>query len=340
MTKKNKTGIFIRALELYFSNFVQFIKYMSFPVFGQITGLAVIFSFTIMYSKRLPELIEHYRIFNDFTMLVLISVLVAIPGMIIFLKAFWEYLVAYGAVNSMLDNMLKSGKVYDFKAHTELIKRRTPAFVALWLIISVFGLIAFFPLFWIPAGVIGIYIVLIFQVFTYEPDLSPIGCIKKSVTLIKGHFAFTFLITALSGLLCYILLPQIFNYLSQVSGLSKILSGLFIPLVESLPLSDFNSMLTQYGIPILKNEDIALLGVSSIISQILILYTLPFRSVLFGLWYKELNSSNTASDSVKKKPSKKRPSEKLMNETHKKYSGTKRLDKNILKRAMEKDERE
>ena len=339
MTKKNKSGIFIKSLELYFSNFLQFVKYMSFPVFGQILGLAVIFTPTLFYSKKLPELIEHYKIFNDFTMLVLISVLIAIPGMIIFLKAFWEYLVAYGAINSMLDNMLKSGKVYDFKAHTELIKRRTPAFVALWLIISVFGLIASFPLFWIPAGVAGIYIVLVFQVFTYEPDLSPIGCIKKSVNLIKGHFVSTFFIIALSGLIFWILVPQIFNYLFENIGLSKLLSGSILPLVQALPLGDLNSRLSQFGISELKNEEIALLGVSTIIGQILIQLTLPFRSILCGLWYKELNGFE-APNSVKRKSSKKRPSEKLMEETHKKYSGTKKLDKNILKRAMEKDDEE
>ncbi len=342
MTKKNKTpfGIFIKALELYFSNFIQFFKYMSFPVLGQVLGLAVIFIPTLFYSKKLPELVEHYKIFNDFTMLVLISVLVALPGMIIILKAFWEYLVAYGAINSMLDNMLKSGKVYDFKAHTELIKRRTPSFVILWLILGLFGLIASFPLFWIPAGVIGIYIVLVFQVFTYEPDLSPVGCIKKSVNLIKGHFPSTFLVIGLSGLIFWVLVPQIFNCLFENIGLSKIFSNAVLPLIESLPLTDLNSLLLQYGIPELKNEDMALLGVSSIISQILIQYTLPFRSLLCGLWYKELNDSTPESNPVKKKSSKKRPSEKLMEETHKRYSGTKRLDKNILKRAMEKDDEE
>lgn len=340
MTKKNKSGIFIKALELYFSNFVQFAKYMSFPIWGQILGLVVIFSCTLVYSKHLPELIEHHKIFNDFTMLVLFSVLIALPGMIIFLKAFWEYLIAYGAVNSMLDNMLKSGKVYDFKAHTELIKRKTPAFVALWLILSLFCLFASFPLFWVPVGVIGIYLVLVFQAFTYEPDLSPIGCIKRSVNLIKGHFAQTFLLIVLSVLLCYVLIPQVFNYLFENIGLSKLLSGSILPLVQALPLADLNSQLSQFGIPEFKSEEIALLGVSTLIGQIFIQYTLPFRSILCGLWYKELNNSDIALNSVKKKAAKKRPSEKLMNETHKKYSGTKKLDKNILRRAMEKDERE
>ena len=52
-----------------------------------------------------------------------------------------------------------------------------------------------------------------------------------------------------------------------------------------------------------------------------------------ALWYKELNSKYSAPEKKKtSKSSPKRPSEKLMEESHKK------LDKNILKRAMEKDE--
>ena len=58
------------------------------------------------------------------------------------------------------------------------------------------------------------------------------------------------------------------------------------------------------------------------LAQILIQYTLPLRSILWSMWYKELE---------------KKPSEKLMEKSKKKY-GKKKLDKNILKRAMEKDE--
>ena len=81
----------------------------------------------------------------------------------IFVKSFWEYLVAYGAVNSMLENMLKSGKVYDFDAHTELIKRRTMPFVGLWFLFGFFSLISVIPFFWVPCGVLAVFFVLVFQ---------------------------------------------------------------------------------------------------------------------------------------------------------------------------------
>ena len=336
MTKKKKTpiGIFAEAVKLYFSNFNQFVKYMTFPVLGQIAGIIITLTCVLIYSRNLPNLIERYKIFNDFNTLVLTSVLIAIPGMIILLKAFWEYLVAYGAVNSMLDNMLKSGKVYDFNAHTELIKRRTASFVTLWLILGFFILLAYCPLLWIPAGVISIYLVLVFQTFTYEPELTPIGCIKQSFNLIKGHFGSTFLLMLFSGLICWALIPQIFNYIFDISGINKLLGLLIMPFVAELPISEINTIFIQFSIPIIKNEDVAIFILNTTIAQIFIQYTLPLRSILCGLWYKELNNL-LPENKEKKKSSKKRPSEKLMEESHKKF--VKKLDINILKRATEKD---
>ena len=184
-TKQTPLGILTESIGLYFSNFDKFLKYMSFPVLGQIAGLGLVFLFTYFYTKYIPELVEKYTILDNFNVLILISIALALPGLAIFVKAFWEYLVAYGAVNSMLDNMLKSGKVYDFDAHTELIKRRTLSFVGLWFLFGIFSFLALFPPFWIICAVFAVYFVLVFQVFTFEPALSPIGCVKRSLMLIK-----------------------------------------------------------------------------------------------------------------------------------------------------------
>ena len=341
MSKKNKTplGIFIESIGLYFSNFDKFVKYMTFPVLGQIGGLILVFLLTFFYSKFMPNLIDKYEVFNNFYVLVLFAVLITLPGLAIFVKAFWEYLVAYGAVNSMLENMLKSGKVYDFDAHTELIKRRSVPFVGLWLLFGVFSILAVCPLLWVPAGVFAVFFVLIFQVFTYEEEQSPIGCAKRSLELVKGHFASTFMLMALIGALTYILIPEIFNTFFEVTKLSEIFAKIIIPFVQVLPVEELNLTLSKLNIPALEISAIATFAVTTTVSQIVIQYTLPLRSILFGMWYKELNSGKFgfSSEEKTKKKSSKKPSEKLMTESHKKFA-KKKIDRNILKRAMEKDE--
>lgn len=334
MSKKNKTplSIFVESIGLYFSNFDKFVKYMTFPVLGQLGGLILVFALTFFYTKHIPQT-------ENLNILILLSIAVTLPGMIIFTKAFWEYLVAYGAINSMLENMLKSGKVYDFDAHTELIKRRTIPFIGLWFIFGIFSLLAIFPLFWVPAGVIAVFCVLIFQVFTYEPELSPVDCVKKSINLIKGHFASTFMLMALAGALTYVFIPQIVIKLSEIIHINVFLSEALSPFVEELPISEFNSILSLIYLPELKASDISNFVIVTTIAQIFIQYTLPLRSILWGMWYEELNGSLPAQVEKKKRNSKssKKPSEKLMEESHKKY-GVKKLDRNLLKRAMEKDE--
>lgn len=332
MSKKNKTplGIFTESIGLYFSNFDKFVKYMTFPVLGQVGGLILIFALYYLYIKYIPTNL-------DFNLLILLAILVTVPGLAIFLKAFWEYLISYGAVNSMLENMLKSGKVYDFDAHTELIKRRTVPFVGIWLLVGIFSLLSALPIFWVPCGILAVFFVLIFQVFTYEPELSPIGCAKKSMLLIHGHFASTFMLIALVGALTYVFVPQIILSVCEILKITNTLSNISSTFLETLPILEINKYLALVYIQPITIKGVSDLIVASFISQIFIQYTLPLRSILWGMWYRELNGSLPAPEKKKSSRKVKRPSEKLMEESHKKY-GTKKIDRNILKRAMEKDE--
>ena len=336
MTKQNKTplGIFAESIGLYFSNFDKFVQYMSFPVLGQIAGLGLVLLITFFYTQNLPNLIEKYPALNNFNALILLSIIITLPGLAIFIKAFWDYLVAYGAINSMLDNMLKSGRVYDFDAHTELVKRRSVPFVGLWFLFGIFSILAICPLFWVVCEILAVYFVLVFQIFTFEPELSPAGCVKRSLNLIKGHFASTFMLMAFVGLLTYLFIPQIVIKLFDIGNINNFFANLIMPIVSQLP--DLN--LQMYGLPEISKENIALFTIQTFVAQILIQYTLPLRSILWSMWYRELAKADfKPKETTSKKRKTKRPSEKLMEASRKKYS-KKKLDPNILKRASEKDE--
>ena len=329
-------NILTESAGLYFSNFDKFIKYMTFPVLGQIAGLLLIFFITYFYSTNLPKLIDRYPNLNDFWTLVGLSVLITLPGLAIFCKAFWDYLVAYGAVNSMVSNMVKSGRVYDFDAHRELINRRALPFIGLWFLFGVFSLIALCPLMWIICGIFAVYFVLVFQVFTFEPELSPIGCVRKSLMLIKGKFAPTLMLMVFIGALTYYVIPQIIltglSYMGIVNGVANSI----MPFVKLFP----EIHLEQYGVSTVTHLHIAVFAVQILLAQILIQYTLPLRSILWSMWYKELNKGLPPQElPKKKKKTKKRPSEKLMESSKKKYSQTK-IDDDIIRRAMEKDDEE
>ena len=301
MTKKNKTplGIFTESIGLYFSNFDKFVKYMSFPVLGQIAGLLIVFVLVFFYTKYMPYLMQKIPFFDNFSVLVLCAILVTLPGLIIFIKAFWEYLVAYGAVNSMLENMLKSGKVYDFDAHTELIKRRTLPFVGLWLLYSIFVALASFPLLWVLGGIFFIYFILIFQVFTFEEDLSVGGYFRKSFDLIRGNFARTVALVLILVVLTFYLIPMGFNVVLDILNLRNLLTDAIIPFVSNLPLDSYNQMFSTLNIPPVTPDMLA----KSILEQSVFLvafgFTLPLRSICWTLWYKILGEKKDKKSSKK-----------------------------------------
>ena len=145
------------------------------------------------------------------------------------------------------------------------------------------------------------------------------------------------MLIALAGALTYVFVPQIVLSISEILKITDALSKVTGAFLETLPILEINKYLALAYIPPITIEGLSTLVVSSFISQIFIQYTLPLRSILWGMWYRELNGSLPAPEKKKSTRKVKRPSEKLMEESHKKY-GTKKIDRNILRRAMEKDE--
>jgi hypothetical protein len=283
-------GVFWQGTKLYFSNSVNFFKYLSFPVFGQVLGIVLILFASYFYSCCLQQLVVEGSVFDNFLVIFLILFLVTLPGLFVLIKAFWEYLVAYGAINSMVENMLKSGKVYDFHAHTEVITRRSASFGTLWLLLAILGLIGSFPLFWVISGILAIYFILIFQVFVFEPDKSPFGCFKKSMAIVKGHFASTLGLMALLGVFTYWLIPDAIKYLFEFSNIITVLAIPFDSLSQQLPINEINIMLRQFHAPYqITSLGVAKAMVDVLLGYILTCMTLPWRSICCALWYKNLN---------------------------------------------------
>ena len=252
-----------------------------------------------------------------------------IPGLLIFVKALWDYLVAFGAINSMVEGYQNTGRVYDFRAHNEVVWKKTFSFIAIWFLISIFTIVAIIPFFWIFAFIFFVYFVLVFQVFTFENGLSPIGYFKRSFELIKGNFARTFLLMAILALFTYCLLPSglsvIFDYFNWTNSLAKT----FENWAYSLPLE----MVEQFGVtPQLVGKTI----VQELVLFVMIGFTLPLRSICWTLWY-----NNFAEPQVVEKPKKRKhtTSTKKVQQLPKTFKIEKRgIDPEIIRRARLEDD--
>lgn len=291
--------IFGETIKIYISNFFKYMAYMAFPILGQLFGIIWVFASTFVLTDNFEYVAAKFPALNDYPSFMLAVLLLALPGLMLFIAAFWQFLIAYGALNSMTEGALSSGHVYDFAAHKELIIRRTPKYIGLWLLYSIFVALASFPLLWVLGGIFFIYFILIFQVFTFEEDLSVGGYFRKSFDLIRGNFARTVALVLILVVLTFYLIPMGFNVVLDILNLRNLLTDAIIPFVSNLPLDSYNQMFSTLNIPPVTPDMLA----KSILEQSVFLvafgFTLPVRSICWTLWYKILGEKKDKKSSKK-----------------------------------------
>ena len=301
MTTENKTvfQIIIDSIGIYLKHLPAFLKYMLFPVFGQIIGIILSFVLSLGFAYTIGASM------NDATLSFGITMLLAIPGLIIFTKAFWEYLVAYVALSSMTENTIKSGRIYDISSHKKVAtsSKRVGEFITLWLLFGLFTIVSVFPPMWIISAIIFVFLVLIFQVFTFEKNLSAIECFKRSARLVKSSFWSTAGLLIILGVFTYIFLPKLIELVFGLLQIIKLLLFVFDPYVaQVLPVEGWNEKFALLNIPyMITSLDITKMFLSTIISSLVICFTLPLRSICWTLWYKQLCINEIKAKSKKKK---------------------------------------
>lgn len=285
--------VLFEGIKIYFSNIDKFFVYMLFPVFGQVIGIILSFALTLGFANKIVNKVDSVS-----TALLLI-LLLAIPGLLIFAKAFWDYIVAYVALNSMTEGAVSTGKVYDFESHNEVATSRTMHYVLFLLVLSVLMSLGSTIFFIIPGFVLWIYFILVFQVFTFEPELSIPECFKRSFILVKGDWLRTFILLAILSFFSIFIITQgivvVFDYLNLTGTVCKAFN--FIS--ELVPL-----VLVNKALVLLKMPEITVAMIShwiflTIISCIVAGLTLPIRSICWSLWYKNLSDLKDGNNSVK-----------------------------------------
>ena len=283
---KLKNSIFFilwEGIKIYFSNIDKFLLYMLFPVFGQVIGIALSFGLSLGFADKVVQKADSPAV------ALLMILLLAIPGLLIFAKAFWDYMVAYVALNSMTEGAVTTGKVYDLASHNEVATQRGWKYIGFLIILSVLMSLGSSIFFIIPGFVLWIYFILVFQIFTFEPDLSITDIFKRSFLLVKGNWARTFILMVVLGFFSMYILTEgitvVFDYLNLTASASSI----FKFISNLIPLDLVNKILVHANQPIITNEMISKTIFVSVLGMIISGLTLPIRSICWSLWYKNLS---------------------------------------------------
>jgi hypothetical protein len=255
---------------------------MLFPVFGQIIGIILAFGLSLGFAQTITQ-----RVDNPIHALLLV-LLLALPGLLIFAKALWDFLVAYVALNSMTEGAINTGKVYDFQSHNEVATRRTFKYILFLALVGLLSGLAYNLLLMVPGFILWIYFILVYQVFTFEPELTITECFKQSFNLIKGNWFRTFLLLAILWFFSIYIITLgvgvVFDYLN----LTDKICILFNYLTNTIPLDFCNKVLSYFNQPIITPDLISKSIFYAVLSSIVMGLTLPIRSICWTLWYGNL----------------------------------------------------
>lgn len=291
------------SIRIYFSNIDKFFIYMLFPVFGQVIGIILTFALSLGFAPKIIERVESP------SMALLFVLLLALPGLLIFVKAFWEYMVAYVALNSMTEGAITTGKVYDFQSHNEVATRRTWTYVLFLCVVGALSGLVSNIFLMVPGFILWIYFILVFQIFTFEPDLQIHEYFKKSFNLIKGHWYRTVLLLGFLWFFSIYIITVgatvVFDYLNLTDKICTLINYF----TNTIPLDTLNSHLVHFQLQIITPRMISEWIFYSILSMIVMGLTLPIRSICWSLWYINLNEVATTKKNCSSKKSKKRNNE-------------------------------
>lgn len=288
MARKDNTifSIFLQSIGLYFTNIDRFFRYMFFPVAGQLFGFLLTITIIYLYNEYNSLILSSFPALKNQLYMNIALGIVLLPILIIWIKALWDYMVAYSAVNSMTENMLKSERVYDFPAHTMMITSRWVQYIGLWILYAGIIYLSLIPIFLVFGWILLIYYAFVFQIFIFEPELSPAECFKRSSSYVHGNFKKTFFMIALVGSLTYIILPQIMlSFLTAVKCV-KYLQEQLAQFISVPSLDWINMVLSAMGTSQITPQQVALFIVQVAIVAVFIQLLLPLRVISMCLWYK------------------------------------------------------
>ncbi len=232
MYKKSSSVFTIvsKSFTEYLFRLPQYLKYILYPLFGQLIGITVCF---------LPFLISGQNVNLGMAFICLIL------GLILFCHSFWQYALISGGLILISKQIVENEPLKEFKYYTEIFKKRTKDYIVfllisaiiipilfIALIIALFAALGLSPQMFVSGdfaspssiqaialiGLITFAFALLFTVtlqsFVLSPNLTPTESILKAIKLaLKNYFPNLGIVILLS------IIVQIWSFItSQLSN--------------------------------------------------------------------------------------------------------------------------
>jgi len=216
--------IFKNSLILYFKNLKLFVKYLAFPVAGITLGFSIAVIPAIIFSP--------IAITGSFLHYLLISLAGLLVGLVIFVKAFWRYIIAAASTVYMSQDLIKSGFIKSVDMYDREIRSRAKEYIIYLLIISIVSVVFSLGIITLP---LVFFFLLYLQVYVLEKNETPAKAFLRNFSLVKGHFWATLWLGILIILATAVLtLPALlFAFNKHLYGAaSTVISLMLLPLIN------------------------------------------------------------------------------------------------------------
>ena len=282
--------IFFSSLKTYFMYFDESIKLLAFPIFGQLFSIILIYTAVYYYLINIDKIRGIGNFFNNDTHLMIVLFVILLPLLIVFIKAVYDYIIAFSSLNLLYftASKKKKAKNVDLNANNNVIKRKLFQYILLLLLVT---LILCVPPLIFVAGITWIFLCLTFQVFAFEGEITAPKAISRSIELVKGNVLVTILMLVLCSLLTYCFLPNMFVWFFDKTNISFSLVDMWEDFFALLPIESWNNTLS--ALPFKFSIDAITLSKCAVelcITSVIIGFTLPFRCCCFTELYKLYDS--------------------------------------------------
>ena len=284
----NVFSIFFSSVRTYFLYLDQCVKYLSFPILGQLISLTVLFIIVYYFNTNIDNIIKLSPFFENSKHLYSLFGIVLLPFFIVFIKALYDYIIAFCALNILFYTVSNKKKVkdIDFDANKKVIESKIVNYIILIFFVI---LMLFVPPLIFIAPITWIFLCLAFQVLSFENEISAKRAISRSIELVRGNVFSTLILLILCGFITYWFLPSMFVWACEKVSFITFLIGRFEAFVDLLNLDALNDILAYVNIT-LDSITISKYLAEMVVSIVVIAFTLPFRCCCFTQLYKLYDS--------------------------------------------------
>lgn len=326
--KKADIAVFktiFKGCGLYLTNLPKLMETMLFPVLGQMFGIFLVFFLVYNINQWVQQHLSPVQISSNVLLIIMGIIVAALPGMFIFTKAFWEYMIRMVSLNSLAAVIVNKGKLKDTESANQAVKQRSKDYISLLTLISLIwagglglpvlmlifqGAFSQYPVFLysivgfaevlsiIILIIVSVYLSMTFQVFAFE-NSKPLTVLKKSWKMVDGNFIKFALFGIILGGITGLVVPGIFQAIFSMPLFSVFITkpvyefakaSVLTPGNLSQLMNFFNSVglsaITSSADPLWElSFQIALSIVGITITALL----LPLGSICYTILYFDLN---------------------------------------------------